>query len=83
MCTSLELQRLGLPFPMQRGWVQSLIGELKSHMPHSQSTKNIKQKQYRYKFNNLFKNGPHRKKERGEGGAFLREGDRQERGGGA
>ena len=52
-------------------------------MPHSQRTKNIKQKQYCNKFNNLFKNGPHPKKQRGEREAFMREGDRQERGGGA
>lgn len=83
VCTSLVLQGLGLPFPGQGGWVQPLVGELKSHVPHSQRTKNVKQNQCCKKFNNLLKNGPHPKRERGEGEAFLREGERQERGGGS
>ena len=42
--------------PFKAGiWVQSLVGELKSHMPHSQKKKkNIKQKQPCNKFNKDF-----------------------------
>ena len=46
---SLEVQCLRLRLPMQRVWVQSLVGELGSRAPHSQKTKNInflKSKQY-------------------------------------
>ena len=43
---------------MQEVRVQSLVRELKSHMPHGQ---NIKQKQHGNKFNKHFKNGPHQK----------------------
>ena len=39
---SLEGQCLRLCLPMQRVWVQSLVGELGSHVPHGQKTKNIK-----------------------------------------
>ena len=60
--TSLVVQWLRLNLPMQGVWVQSLVGELRSHTPHGQKTKNIKQKQYCNNFNKDFKNGPHAKK---------------------
>ena len=41
--------------------IQSLVGELRLHMPYSQRKQNIKQKPYCNKFNNDFKNGPHQK----------------------
>ena len=41
--------------------VQSLVGELKSHMPGSQKHQHMKQKQYCNKFNKDFKTGPHLK----------------------
>ena len=49
--TSLAVQWLRLRLPMQGVWVQSLVGELGSHMPHGQkkqtNIKNpIKQKQH-------------------------------------
>ena len=47
---------------MQRVWVQSPVGELRSHMPCGQKNQNIKQKQYCNEFNTDFKNGPHQKK---------------------
>ena len=59
--TSLEVQWLRLRLPMQGVQVRSLVGELRSHVPHSQKTK-TKQKQYCNKFNKDFKNGPHQKK---------------------
>ena len=37
--TSLVVQWLRLPFPMQEVWVQSLVKELRSNMPHSQKPK--------------------------------------------
>ena len=37
--TSLAVQWLRLPLPMQGVWVWSLVGELRSHMPHGQKTK--------------------------------------------
>ena len=44
---------------MQEVQVQSLVGELRSHMPQGQ---NIKQKQYHNKFNtDLKENGPYQK----------------------
>ena len=36
--TSLVVQWLGLRLPMQRVQVQSLVGELGSHMPRGQKT---------------------------------------------
>ena len=49
--------------------VQSLVRELKSHLPQDQKPKhkrpknqNVKQEQYCNKFNKDFKNGPHKKK---------------------
>ena len=60
--TSLAVQWLRLRLPMQGVQVQSLDRELRSHMPHHQKTKNIRQKQYCNKFNKDFKNGPHQKK---------------------
>ena len=49
---------------MQGVQVWSLVRELRSHMPRSQKTENIKQKQYCNKFNKEFKNGPHQKKKK-------------------
>ena len=40
--TSLEVQELRLHLLMQRVWVQSLVGELGSHMPGSTATRNKK-----------------------------------------
>ena len=45
-------------FPMQGVQVQSLVGELRSHMPCDQKKK-TKQKQYCNEFNKDFENGPH------------------------
>ena len=60
--TSLEAPWLGLHLPVQGvlGWL--IVGKLKSHMPHFQKNRNIKQKQYYNKFNKDFENGPHQKK---------------------
>ena len=44
---------------MQGVQVQSLTGELISHVPCGQKNQNIRQKQYSNKFNKDFKNGPH------------------------
>ena len=60
--TFLVVQWLSLCLPMQGVQIQSLVGELRSHMPHGQNTKNIKQKQNCNKFNEDFKNGLHPKK---------------------
>ena len=43
--------------------IQSLVGELRFHMPYSQRKQNVKQKPYCNKFNKDFKNGPHLKKQ--------------------
>lgn len=72
---------LGTPFPGQGGWVQPLVGELKSHVPHSQRTKNVKQNCQVVKFNNSLKM-VHIQKEREEGEAFLRGGGNDRKGGG-
>ena len=56
--TSLVFQWLVLHLSMQEVQVQSLIGELGSHMPCGQN-QNIKQRQYCNKFNKDFKTGPH------------------------
>ena len=57
--TSLVAQWLRLCLPMQGVWVRSLVGELRSHMPHSppqkKNPKSIKQKQYCNEFNKDFK----------------------------
>ena len=45
------------PSNAQEAWVQSLIGELRSHMPRGQKNQNVTQKQYYNKFNKNFKNG--------------------------
>ena len=50
-----------LCLPMQGLWVQSLVEELRSHMPHNKNTKH-KAEAYCNKFNKDFKNGPHQKK---------------------
>ena len=50
---------------MQGVQVQSLVRELRSHMPWSQKTKQTKkQKQYCNMFSKDFDNGPYQKKER-------------------
>ena len=59
--TSLEVQELRLHLLMQRVWVQSLVGELSSHMPCGQKKQNINWKQYYNKFNKDFKNRSHQK----------------------
>ena len=46
---------------MQEVQVQSLVGELRVHMPHGKN-QNIQQKQYCDKFNKDFKNGTYKKK---------------------
>ena len=47
---------------MQGVRIQSLVRELRSHLPRGQKKpKNIKQNQYCNKFNKDFKNGPHQK----------------------
>ena len=60
--TSLVVQWLRIHLPMQEEWVQSLVRELRYHMPCDQKKKKIKQKQYCNKFNEDFKNSPHQKK---------------------
>ena len=40
METSLVAQGLGLQLPLQGAWVQSLVGELRSHMPCGVAKKN-------------------------------------------
>ena len=60
--TSLVVQWLRLHLLMQGVRVRSLVGELRSHVPHGQKNQNIKQKQYCNKFNIVFKIGPHQKK---------------------
>ena len=37
--TSLMVQGLGLCLPMEKMWIQSLVGDLRSHMPHGQKYK--------------------------------------------
>ena len=59
--TFLEVQWLRLHLSMQGVWVQSLVGEQRSHIPHGQRNQNIKQKKYCNKFNKDFKNGPSQK----------------------
>ena len=54
-----QSQWLRLRLPMQKMCIRSLVGELRSHLPHGQ---NIKQKWYCNKFNKDFKNGPHQEK---------------------
>ena len=46
---------------MQKVWVESLVVELRSHMPCGQKPKHKQQKQYCNKFNKDFKNGQHQK----------------------
>ena len=63
--TFLVVQWLRLHFPMQRVWVQSLFGEVRSHMPQGQKkNKKQKTKQHCKKFNKDLKNGPLKKKKR-------------------
>ena len=57
--TFLMIEWLRLHLPMQRVWVQSLFGEVRSHMPWGQK-KNPKQ--HCKKFNKDLKNGPLKKK---------------------
>ena len=49
---------------MQGVQVQSLVGELRPHMPQGQKNQNAKQKQYCDKFNEDSKNGLHWKKKK-------------------
>ena len=60
--TSISIQWLRLPFPMQGEWVQFVVGELKSPIVHGQKNKSIKQKQNYNKFKKDFFNGLHLKK---------------------
>ena len=55
--TSLVVWWLRLHLPMKGVQVQSLVGELKSHMPHDQKHKKEREreKQYCNKFNRCFK----------------------------
>ena len=53
--TSLGVQWLRLHLPMHGMQVQSLVGQLRSHMPWGQKKKDIKQKQYCNKFTKDFK----------------------------
>ena len=67
--TFLVVQWLRLHFPMQRVWVQSLFGEVRSHMPQGQKKKT---KQHCKKFNKDLKNGPLKKKKKGrKSGKYL------------
>ena len=54
--TSPVVQWLRLCLPMQGVWVQSLVGELRFHMPDVRKNQGIKQKQYCNKFNEDLKN---------------------------
>ena len=54
--------RLRLCLPMQGVRVQSLVGELRSHMPHSQKTKIQDKSNIATNAINTLKNGPHSKK---------------------
>ena len=56
------LQWLRPHLPRQRVQVQSLVKELRLHMPVAKKQKTIKQKQYCNKFYKDFKNGPYQKK---------------------
>ena len=56
--TSLAFQWPKLCLPMQEAQVQSLVRGLRSHMPHSQNTKTMRQKQYRDKSNKDFTKWP-------------------------
>ena len=59
--TSLAVQWLRLCLPGHRVWVQSLVRELRSHMPLGQKTETWKQKSYCNKFSEDFKHGPQKK----------------------
>ena len=63
----LVVQWLRLGPPVPGVWVQPLVRELRSHMPHGQTAsppqkKTITQKKYCNKFSKDFKNGPHQEK---------------------
>ena len=63
--TSLAVQQLRLHLPMQGVGVQSLVRELRSHMPHSQKKKkrqNIKQNNIGTNSIKTLKNDPRQKK---------------------
>ena len=66
MEVSPVVQWLRLCLPIQGVWVQFLIRELRSCMPHSQKkqTKNVKWKQYCNKINKDLKNCPYLKKKK-------------------
>ena len=57
----LSGQWLYLHLSMQGVWVWSLVGELRSHMPHGWKDQKHKQKQYCNRFNKHFKNESHQK----------------------
>ena len=61
--TFLTVQWLTLHLPMQGVQVQSLVRELRFHMPLGQESKH-KHKPYCNKFNKGFKNGPHWEKKK-------------------
>ena len=56
---SLVVQWLRFCLLMQGVWVQSLVGELRFHMPRGPPENKTKQKQYFNTFNKDFKNGPY------------------------
>ena len=66
--TFLMIEWLRLHLPMQRVWVQSLFGKVRSHMPRGQK-KNPKQ--HCKKFNKDLKNGPLKKKKGRKNGKYL------------
>ena len=45
---------------MQGVQIRYLVRKLRPYMPHGPKPQTIKQKQYCNKFNDVFKNGPHR-----------------------
>ena len=55
--TSLAVQWLELHLPMQGVWIQSLVRELRSHIPRGQKTKNCETEAYDNTLNKDFKNG--------------------------
>ena len=59
MSIGVAVWGLRLRLPVQRARVQSLVGELRSHVPRDQKTKTEKQEQYCDQFSKDFKNGLH------------------------
>ena len=56
----MAVQQLRLHLPMQGVGVQSLVRELRSHMPHSQKKKKTRSNIVTHSIR-LLKNGPHQK----------------------